>query len=170
MNSGRWKLILYLAAIFVAGGASGWMVAVKNANEKVFRVFRHEEVAHKMKECVRQELQLTDEQRRKIDSIIDDSAEQMKAWQGQHMKRIAELVSNRNEQIMAVLNPEQQKKFQASEERRQQRIREKFRSYDGPREREYQTGDRKRREGGMRGDKCETNCSGETQNGKRQEP
>ena len=160
MNAARWKLVIYLTAIFAAGGASGWMVAVKATREEAFRNFRHEEVAHKMKQCMHGELHLTDEQRRKIDDIIDETADQMKAYQGQHMKRIADIVSNRNEQIMAVLNPEQQKLFQENEERRQQQIREKFLSRGSSRDRERgkDGGDSRRKERTRGGDRCETNA------------
>ena len=170
MNAARWKLIIYLAAIFAAGAASGWMVAVKATREEALRNFRHEEVAHKMKQCMHGELQLTDEQRRKIDDIIDDTADQMKSYQGQHMKRVAGIVSNRNEKIMAVLNPDQQRQFQESEERRQQQLREKMRARGGSRDRDRNkdSGDMRPRERHRGGDRCETNVS--TKNHNNQEP
>jgi hypothetical protein len=127
-----------------------------------------------MKQCMHGELQLTDEQRRKIDDIIDDTAEQMKSYQGQHMKRIADIVSQRNEQIMAVLNPGQQRQFQQNEERRQQQIREKLRSRGGSRDRDRDRhkdggdGRRKERNSTRNGDKCETDASTKTHNN--QEP
>jgi len=167
MSAARWKLILYLSAIFVAGGASGWMVAVKTTQDRAFRNFRHEEVAHKMKGCLHSELQLTDDQRRKIDDIVDDTADQMKSVQGQQFKRIAELVSNRNERIMAVLNPEQREIFRKNEERRQKEIREKFRTRAG---RDGDKDDSRRRDRVSTGDRCETNHSSQRNNKQGQQP
>ena len=168
MSAARWKLIVYLSAIFAAGGASGWIVAVKTTQERAFRNFRHEEVAHKMKVCLHSELQLTGDQRRKIDEIIDDTADQMKSAQGQQLKRIADLVSNRNERIMAVLNPQQREIFRQNEERRQKEIREKFRSRGGPRD--WDKDDPRRKERVGAGDRCETNHSGDRNNKQGQKP
>jgi hypothetical protein len=170
MNPTRWKLILYLTSIFVAGGASGWMVAVKSTQERAFRNFRHDEVAHKMKDCIRAELNLTQEQERKIDAIIDDTADQMKGLHGSHMKRVGEIVSNRNEKIMGLLNAEQKQTFLLNEEKRQREVREKFRSRGGSRDRDRdRDGSRRRERDGKQDEKCETNAAGEVKQ-KQQEP
>jgi Spy/CpxP family protein refolding chaperone len=158
MNAARWKLILYLTAIFVAGGASGWMVALKSAKEKPFP--GHEDVARRLKVCLHSELNLTDEQKRKIDDIVDDTADEVKALMKPHVKRVGEIVSNRNERIMALLNPEQKQIFLLNEEKRQREIREKFHSRGGSRDRD-RDGSRRRERDGKRDEKCETNASGE---------
>lgn len=127
MNN-RWLLVVYLTAIFIAGSISGWVVAAKTNTEKSRPQFRdpgriHEDIRQKTKTTLHSELPLTTEQGQKLDSIVDQSFDEMKPLRDKHMREIMELMSNRNDRIMAVLNPEQQKTFLENERRRWEKFR-----------------------------------------------
>lgn len=137
----RWRLIIYLLAIFAAGSVSGWVFGVKTTTEKNFREFRLEEFADKYKRCLGP-LELTEDQRKKIDVIVDRTCDQMKTVHGQHLKEIGDVMSSRNQEISKILNQEQKQKFEEIERERQEEIRKKFRSR-GSRDRDRSRGDSK---------------------------
>lgn len=148
----RWKLIVYLLAIFAAGSVSGWVFGVKTTTEKNFRAFRLEEFADKYKRCLGP-LELTADQQKKIDVIIDRTSDQIKTVHGQQLKEIGAVMSNRNQEIAKILNEEQRRKFEEIERERQEEIRKKFHRH-GSRDR-----DRDRSRGDSKGKKDQSsNC------------
>ena len=134
----KWKLALYLVALFAAGGVSGWVVAAKMAKERAFAPPRFEEYVTKMRTQLRDQLLLTDAQQKELDAIFEQNSKEMNAAHGDLMKRIRAGMSNRTARINAILNPEQQKKFEALEKERMDQWRRKGRDgkdgRDGPRE------------------------------------
>lgn len=142
----KWKLALYLVALFVAGGVSGWVVAAKMAKERAFAPPRFEEFATKMRVQLHETLSLTPEQQGKLDAIFEESSKEMNVAHGDLMKRIRLGMSNRTARINAILTPEQQKKFEALEKERMEQWRRKGR--DGGRDgKDGREGGRDGREG-----------------------
>ena len=74
MGLSKWKVALYLAAIFLAGGVSGWVVATKTAKQKVFTAPRSDEIAASLRTSMHSKLNLTDGQKQQIDAIIERSS------------------------------------------------------------------------------------------------
>ena len=128
----KWKLALYLGALFAAGGVSGWVVAAKMAKERAFAPPRFEEFATKMRVQLHEKLSLTPEQQEQLDAIIEQNSKEMNAVHGEFMKRIGAGRSNRTARINAILTPEQQQKFEALEKERTEQWRRKGR--DGGRD------------------------------------
>lgn len=128
----KWKLAIYLVALFAAGGVSGWMVAAKMAKERAFAPPRFEEYATRMRTQLHERLDLTPDQQSRIDTIIEQSSREMNSIHGELMKRVRLGMSNRNARINAILTPEQQKKFETFEKERMEQWRRKPR--DGSRE------------------------------------
>jgi Spy/CpxP family protein refolding chaperone len=121
----KWKAGLYLAAIFAAGSVSGWVVATKAAKQKAFSAPRSDEIAASLRTCMSARLNLTEDQKNKIDSIIERSTKEMQSIHRERTDRIRLSLSNRNSQIMAVLTPEQQTQFESIEKERQESWRQK---------------------------------------------
>jgi len=134
----KWKLALYLGALFVAGGVSGWVVAAKMAKERAFAPPRFEEFATKMRVQLHEKLSLTSEQQEQLDAIIEQNSKEMNAVHVEFMKRIRSGMSNRTARINAILTPEQQQKFEALEKERMEQWRRRGRDgkdgKDGPRD------------------------------------
>ncbi len=142
----KWKLALYLMALFVAGGVSGWVVAAKMAKERAFAPPRFEEYATKMRTELHEKLGLAPGQQKELDSIFEQSSKDMNAVHGELMKRIRLGMSNRSARINAILTPAQQQKFEALEKERMEQWRRKGR--DGGRDgKDGRDGGRDGREG-----------------------
>jgi len=127
----KWKLALYLAAIFLAGGVSGWVVATKMAKEKAFKAPQPKEIALSFRDRMNAKLNLTPEQGREIDVILDRSSAEIQALHGENTKRIKQDISARNAQINALLMPDQQVLFEEIEKERRDSWRAKRGGSDG---------------------------------------
>jgi Spy/CpxP family protein refolding chaperone len=125
----KWKLVLYLAAIFATGGVSGWVVATKTARDKVFAPPRKDEVAERLRACLHARLNLADDQKTKVDAIIERSSKEIWSLRGEHMARLRQAVTSRNKELMAVLGTEQRQQFEQIEKERD----EAWRSREGSR-------------------------------------
>ena len=116
----KWKLVLYLAAIFAAGSVSGWVVATKSAKQKAFTAPQPREITKSLRDRLHAKLNLSPEQAEQIDAIIERTSADLQTIHGENIKRIRQGINNRNTQIAAVLTPEQQKRFEQIEKERQE--------------------------------------------------
>jgi len=128
----KWKIALYLAAIFCAGGVSGWVIGVRTAKENIFAPPRPDEISSFMRGRLHK-LNLTPEQTKRVDAIIDRSSREMQAIHGDCMTRIRQGINARNAQLNAVLSPEQQKRFEQSEKERREAWKGREPWHRGPR-------------------------------------
>ena len=116
----KWKISLYLAAIFFAGVVTGLFVS--------FQVVRHmmprpDKMAARWCGELQSKLNLTPEQVRKIRPIIDDAMKQF----GAGMTREVLLnLSNCNARIVLEITPEQKAKFETIEKEQHEFLRAKF--------------------------------------------
>lgn len=131
INVSKWKIVLYLAAIFAAGGVSGWVVAAKTTKQMLLSSPQPQEISSRFCEKVFSRLNLSPDQVQKIEEISQRSAKEMSAIHEDRKRRIRQAISNRNAQIHAILNPEQQAQFEQIErEHRESRNRDKDRDRD----------------------------------------
>jgi Spy/CpxP family protein refolding chaperone len=133
----KFKLILYLAAIFAAGGVSGWVVAAKTTKQKMFGQPAPREFSSRFCERVFSNLDLSEDQRQKVRDLGDRYDKDMFKLHAQHGRQISQAVSNRNAQLAAILTPEQRERFEQLERERREssRTRDKNRDRDGDRDR-----------------------------------
>ena len=120
MNSAlRWKLIAGFLLVFMAGGATGVFVTMAIGHH--FLSPRPSGmVAQTMKNRLRWQLRLTDDQMTKISPIIDKAADQLKEIRGDTGKRVREVFTETHREIAQYLTPEQQQRLKQMEERRRQ--------------------------------------------------
>jgi len=116
----KWRIALYLAAIFCAGGISGWALAARTTKEKIFSPPRQDEISSSLKTRLRAKMNLTPDQATQIDGIIDRSSKEMQSIHGECIKRIRQGLTARNAQITALLTSDQQKQFEQIEKERQE--------------------------------------------------
>src|SRR5688572_5493549 len=121
----KWKAAVYLAAIFAAGGVSGWVVATKVAKQKAFSPPRSDEIAASLRSCMYDRLKLSSEQKSQIDAVIERSSREVQSIHRDRTDRIRQSLSNRNSQIMGILRPEQQDEFELIEKERRESWRQK---------------------------------------------
>jgi Spy/CpxP family protein refolding chaperone len=121
MNSGlKWKLIAGFLLVFIAGGATGVFMTMAIGHHFMFAQHAPGVVAQTMKNRLRWQLRLTDEQMAKISPIIDKTATQLAEIRGDTGKRVRDVIVESHKEIAQYLTPEQQQRLKQVEERRRQ--------------------------------------------------
>jgi len=121
MNSAlKWKLIAGFLLVFMAGGATGVFVTMAMGHHFLFGQHPPGMVAQTMKNRLRWQLRLTQEQMAKIAPIIDKTATQLSEIRGDTGKRVRDVITESHREIAQYLTPEQQQRLKQMEERRRQ--------------------------------------------------
>ena len=113
----QWKLIAAFLLVFVAGGITGSFVGGSYARRHFFKSHRPEGISAQMKDRLRAELNLTEEQVAKISPIIDNIASQLRDIRRDTGQRVHQVIAEAHRQMAANLTDEQRQKLQQSEER-----------------------------------------------------
>lgn len=117
MNSAlKWKLIAGFLLVFIAGCAAGMFLTMTIGHQLMFG--QHLPIGPAMKNRLRWQLRLTDEQMAKISPIIDKTGAQLEEIRGDTGKRVRDVIAESHLQIAQYLTPEQQQRFKEIEERR----------------------------------------------------
>jgi Spy/CpxP family protein refolding chaperone len=117
-NALKWKLIAGFLLVFMAGGATGVFVTMAIGHHLMFAAHSGG-AAQTMKNRLRWQLRLTDEQMAKIGPIVDKAGAQLEAIRGDTGRNVRDVINQAHHDIAAYLTPEQQKRLQQMEERRQ---------------------------------------------------
>jgi Spy/CpxP family protein refolding chaperone len=121
MNSAlKWKLIAGFLLVFIAGGATGVFVTMAIGHHFMFGPHPHGFAAQAMKNRLRWQLRLTDEQMTKISPILDKAGTQLEEIRGDTGKRVRDVIVESHREIAQYLTPEQQQRLKQMEERRRQ--------------------------------------------------
>ena len=126
-NISKWKIVLYLAAIFAAGSVSGWVVAAKTTKERILSPPGPKEISSHFCERLFSKMNLTPEQSQKIKEISDRYAKEVDAVRDEQGRRIHTAANNRNAQINAILTPDQRVQFEEIERERRETFRNRSR-------------------------------------------
>ena len=125
----KWKAAVYLAAIFLAGGVSGFFVAGKvekqKANKAVDTKQISKEVAMSFRDRCHARLNLTPEQAKTIDGIIERYSTKILATHEEKRTRVRQMCEERNSRILAVLTPPQAEAFEQMAKERKEAWRSK---------------------------------------------
>ncbi len=112
----KWKLIAGFILVFLAGGMAGAFIAASQTHHFLSGPYRGA-MSDRMRDRLRNELRLTDEQMTKISPIIDKTATQLEAIRMETGRRVHETFAEAHREIAADLTPEQRAKLQKIEER-----------------------------------------------------
>ena len=119
MNSAlKWKLIAGFLLVFIAGGATGVFVTMAIGHHFMFGPHPHGFAAQAMKNRLRWQLRLTDEQMTKISPILDKAGSRLEEIRGDTGKRVRDVIVASHREIEQYLTPEQQQRLQQMEQRR----------------------------------------------------
>lgn len=107
------KLILYLAAIFLAGGVTGVTVALRVSRQTLAEGPRPTRLdARYLKERFQSRLALTPGQAKVIEPILEKMSEDLKSVRQDAIKRISAIMKSSYDQIDKELTPEQRQKLE----------------------------------------------------------
>jgi hypothetical protein len=113
----RWKLIVGVILAFLAGGMSGFFFATMQARH-VFIEFHQPGLASmRMREHLRQQLNLTPDQEKKISPIVEKMAAQLEQIRGETGDRVRKTMQAAHNEMEGLLNDEQKKELAQMEER-----------------------------------------------------
>jgi len=118
MNSAlKWKLIAGFLLVFMAGGATGVFVTMTIAHRFIAAGHPHGMVAQAMKNRLRWQLRLTDEQMAKISPIIDQTGTKLEQIRGDTGRKVRDTIAEAHREIAPLLTPEQQERLKQMEDR-----------------------------------------------------
>jgi Spy/CpxP family protein refolding chaperone len=127
----KWKIAVYLAAIFLAGAISGWMAATTLARYEATKTPPPHQNALSFKERIRT-LRLNPDQQVQVNAIVDRSAAEISAVTEENVHRLKHCFSNRHAQVSAVLTAEQRQQFEQCERAWRMRKADKSRQTNSP--------------------------------------
>ena len=119
MNS-KWKLLLYLVVIFVAGGVTGAVVSARNTRQKFFAPPKPAEITAHILKRLEKKLDLTPEQVTRIKPLILRSAQEFDALHAESLRRIGRVFEDLNQQIAVELTPEQRGRLERMDQERRE--------------------------------------------------
>ncbi len=118
----KFWLAISLIVVFFAGAALGVFAGAMHARQIFFRGHGGF-VAHRMREHLRRELQLTPEQNEKITPILDQMDQRLEAIRTETGQRVRDTMNQSHNEIVPLLNLEQQKKLDEMRERHKHMMR-----------------------------------------------
>lgn len=121
----RKAAVLYLVATFVVGGAAGLAVGYSTDRHHKPQKFDPAEMKQKIFDGLSRELNLSAEQQRQLEPIIQLNMEDFGSCQRENMARVHDSMRKGRERIAAILTPEQRGKFEEIERQREQKFRER---------------------------------------------
>ena len=117
MNSAlKWKLIAGFLLVFIAGGATGVFVTIAIGHHFMFAAHSGM-AAQTMKNRLRWQLRLTDDQMTKISPIIDKTTAQLRDIRRDTGRRVRQVFVDAHRQMAGELTEEQRQKLKQIEER-----------------------------------------------------
>jgi Spy/CpxP family protein refolding chaperone len=122
----KWKLGLYVLAIFLAGGGTGAFITWRTCQGRAATPPSPAEIGARLRAQFQSRLDLTPEQMSKINPLIDQAMHRVEAIRTDTASHVFANVSNLHEQVLLVLTPEQKAKFEQLERERRDYLRQKF--------------------------------------------
>ncbi|MFZ0829119.1 MAG: hypothetical protein WAO02_17030 [Verrucomicrobiia bacterium] len=107
------KLLLLVALVFLAGvvvGVVGTRAVVRRVVGEI--ILHPETVQPRMERNLTLRLRLDDDQRVKLHAILSDTHEQLQGLRKEYRPKVILVLSKANDQITALLTPEQQARFE----------------------------------------------------------
>jgi Spy/CpxP family protein refolding chaperone len=126
----KWKLIAGFALVFLAGGATGVFVSATAARHFFFGPHRHGFAAQAMRNRLRAQLSLTDEQLTKITPIVEKAGSKLEDIRSDTGRRVRETFAEAHREISPILTPEQRQRLQQIEARHRRWMHRSHGSHD----------------------------------------
>jgi Spy/CpxP family protein refolding chaperone len=123
---GKRKFATYVLIIFLAGAGSGALLAWQVSRRVPVAPPTPAEIGARLSAWFQTRLNLTPEQRQKVDPMIDQAMLRVEAIRQETANHVFANVSQLDEQMLTVLTPEQKTRFEELERARRDYLRQKF--------------------------------------------
>lgn len=127
------KVIAYLAAIFVAGGATGAVITLQNTRCQEVQTPSMEKACTRLQDRLVVKLGLSPEQVKKLQPVFDQSAKELRVIHAKAICATDDVIRRAHEQIVPELNPDQRAKLAQLDQERAEWLRHKLKGREvGP--------------------------------------
>lgn len=114
----RWKLIGGFLVVFIAGGVAGGFLGVLEARHHRFDFSGHGSLVEKVRDRMQSRLDLTPEQLKETDPILDHAARQLEEIRAETGKGVREVFVETDRQLAPHLTDAQRRKMKELEAQR----------------------------------------------------
>jgi hypothetical protein len=121
------RVIAYMLALFVAGAATGAMLAVKLTKDQMYRAPSGSELKSRLRGKLLSRLDLSADQIKRIDPIVGETAARLQETHRDSVRRTGQIMKDFNARIGALLTPAQRNTLEELEQERQEFIQRKCR-------------------------------------------
>lgn len=123
----RSRVATYLAAVFIAGAAAGVAGGYQYGRKSVFKRGAQppRDMATHMMERYTKELLLSSEQVQKVEPLIQEATQKVRALHKEGFKQTDAIMKGCNARIVEILDTAQKERFRLMEERRNQWMRDR---------------------------------------------
>ncbi len=105
------RIALGIALAFFAGGATGFFVCAWHMHHEF--ALRHERgMGERMREHMKRQLDLTSEQLRVVDPILEQTAQRLQAIRDETSQRVSQTMEDTQRELATHLTPEQMARLQ----------------------------------------------------------
>ena len=125
-SPGKWKLGVYVLAIFLAGAGSGALIGWQVCRRTPVAPVPPAEIGARLRARFQSQLALMPDQVQKTDPMIDQAMRRVEAIRKETASQVFANVSDLHKQMLTVLTPEQEVKFEELERERRDYLRQKF--------------------------------------------
>jgi Spy/CpxP family protein refolding chaperone len=119
------KVILYLAAIFVAGVIAGSAIGYAYARQNALQPPKTREMSERLMKRYQERLALTSAQAAQIRPLVEQASGQMQASHRESLQRVSDIFKRMNQQIAGHLTAGQRGKLEEVESERCENVRKK---------------------------------------------
>jgi Spy/CpxP family protein refolding chaperone len=131
----KWRIAIGLLLVFLAGTATGFFAGSWHARS-AFKVRHGGMMGDRMRDHITRHLDLTPEQLRVIDPILDRTSAELQAIRAETGQRVSETMKRSQQEMAPHLTPEQQAKAEKMKMRHMRIIKFRGRHHHGPPPRE----------------------------------
>ena len=134
MTTKTWKVVLVFAGVFAAGVVTGatWSWRFGRPGPEERPRWAGPGFGNRMMERMREDLNLTDEQKARLEPIVQRSDEELQTLRRGQLQEVAQIMDRVHAEVAAVLTPDQRTKLEEMRERfrqRAERMRREFREH-----------------------------------------
>lgn len=125
MNSiARWKIVVSLAVIFLAGSMTGALFTIALAKHEVRRQSDPTQWFQLTMQRWKTRLRLTPAQEEKLKPIVQETVEELRTLRASDLRQTDEILARAKARIDPELTPEQRSRLQKMQEARKRRLQE----------------------------------------------
>jgi len=127
----KWRIAIGVLLVFLAGAATGVFAGSWYARSS-FKVRHGGMMGDRMRQHITRHLDLTPEQSRQIDPILDRAAAELQAIRAETGQRVSETMRRSHQEIAPHLTPEQQEKLETMKRRHMRILKSRGPHHHGP--------------------------------------